>query len=413
MLNPAFQSDGGDDESAETGGETMGDDGPDETGDGTNDGTSSTTGPDDSTSSTDDTSGAQECGNGVIEGDESCDESTVHNGSCVDCDIICHEGFEDCNGSADDGCEVDLLITAQSCGYCGHDCIGGDCVDGFCQPYLLAEGQDSPYDIVVDDKNAHWVNRLGNSVMQTAIDGNGPVQKIADNQNGPSGITIHNGDLYWTNFYGNEVMVGAFGNPAAPFAQAQSNPFGITNDGERACWGNFGNGTIACKTLDGNIAGTVASSQPQPWSITSLPGDLYWTTAATERSIQTLPEGDNTPVVLAAGLGTELGGLYTDGTWIYFAVPNPGYVAKIPINGGEEPTMVADNEPKPKDVVFDDEFVYWTNETAGEVAFKSRAGGNVMILGWSPGLPWAITHDDSAVYWTDLTDDTVWAVAKP
>ncbi len=95
-------------------------------------------------------------------------------------------------------------------------------------------------------------------------------------------------------------------------------------------------------------------------------------------------------------------------------MPNPGYVAKVPLGGDDvEPTIVAANEPKPKDVVFDDEYVYWTTVDGGEVAFKSRSGGGVMILAWSPGSAWAIDQDQVAVYWTDLIDDTVWAVAKP
>ncbi len=301
MLNPGFDLDA-------DGGATDGEPGPtgeDPTDDG---GTTETDEPPDMLP--DDTSGGEECGNGIVEGDELCDDAQLPNGTCLNCaEVECAKGFENCNAVAEDGCEVDLFSTAHSCGYCGHDCLGGACEDGMCQPYLLAEAQGAPYDLIVDDKNAYWVNRSFNTVMQTAKDGGGPVEQVAGGQNGPTGITEHAGKLYWADFYDGEIVRGALGDQIGPFAQAQSNPFSITNDAERVCWTNFGNGSIACKTLDGNIAGTLTTGQPQPWGITSLPGELFWSTAAAEGSIQYLPEGDVEPTPLAVALGLELGGL--------------------------------------------------------------------------------------------------------
>jgi serine/threonine-protein kinase len=46
----------------------------------------------------------------------------------------CQDGFQDCNGSAADGCEVDPISDPANCGRCGHACRSGHaCRDGVCQ----------------------------------------------------------------------------------------------------------------------------------------------------------------------------------------------------------------------------------------------------------------------------------------
>lgn len=51
------------------------------------------------------------------------------------CELECAPGFADCNGSAADGCEVNLKTHAGNCGACGNACdvAGGQpCVEGKC-----------------------------------------------------------------------------------------------------------------------------------------------------------------------------------------------------------------------------------------------------------------------------------------
>ncbi|MDQ3031321.1 MAG: hypothetical protein M3Y87_02815 [Myxococcota bacterium] len=46
----------------------------------------------------------------------------------------CNAGFDDCNGSGDDGCEVELATTPTDCGACGMRCAppDRDCCAGMC-----------------------------------------------------------------------------------------------------------------------------------------------------------------------------------------------------------------------------------------------------------------------------------------
>jgi hypothetical protein len=61
-------------------------------------------------------------------------------GACVDgsCTVeACDDGFADCNGDADDGCESPLDTSVEHCGVCGVSCVGdafdGVCDEGVCQ----------------------------------------------------------------------------------------------------------------------------------------------------------------------------------------------------------------------------------------------------------------------------------------
>lgn len=56
------------------------------------------------------------CGNGVCE---------------------CASGFAECDGDPSNGCETSLDTDPASCGACGHDCHGGACAHGLCQPATL------------------------------------------------------------------------------------------------------------------------------------------------------------------------------------------------------------------------------------------------------------------------------------
>ena len=53
--------------------------------------------------------------------------------------IVCTEGTGDCDGLAQNGCETNIANTSQHCGYCRHDCEGGVCVAGTCQPVVLED----------------------------------------------------------------------------------------------------------------------------------------------------------------------------------------------------------------------------------------------------------------------------------
>ena len=69
------------------------------------------------------------CGN-------TCASRANASASCTNsaCAYVCAAGFADCNGNPADGCEVDTRNTEANCGACGHACGTGQiCANGACQ----------------------------------------------------------------------------------------------------------------------------------------------------------------------------------------------------------------------------------------------------------------------------------------
>ena len=60
--------------------------------------------------------------------------TTAGASSCVRgrCSALCPAGRGDCDGNADNGCEVDLLTSPTNCGICGNTCRTGTCSAGAC-----------------------------------------------------------------------------------------------------------------------------------------------------------------------------------------------------------------------------------------------------------------------------------------
>src|SRR5579859_928196 len=70
-------------------------------------------------------------------------------------------GIAACGGRVRDkpqestGCG-DVETDPHNCGRCGHDCFGGACISGGCQPVVLASGQNDSSAIALDAKNVYW-----------------------------------------------------------------------------------------------------------------------------------------------------------------------------------------------------------------------------------------------------------------
>src|SRR5262249_35669288 len=60
-------------------------------------------------------------------------------------------GADSPSASGDGGPCVDLASDPHNCGQCGHDCGGGSCANGACQPFEFGPLTDAPVIALVTD----------------------------------------------------------------------------------------------------------------------------------------------------------------------------------------------------------------------------------------------------------------------
>jgi len=146
----------------------------------------------------------------------------------------------DCNGRDEDGCEVDLKSDPHHCGWCRHDCLGGSCDQGFCEPTVLAEGVNMR-GIATDDQNVYWLdgpNCGPASVMTIRKDGVGGARQFFDAGGFGVSLTIADRELYWLLREGAVVKAPLDGGQAAQALTTPAGlaPYDLVTNGAYAVW---------------------------------------------------------------------------------------------------------------------------------------------------------------------------------
>jgi hypothetical protein len=82
-------------------------------------------------------------------------------GACVneECRISCDATYPTLCATSK-AC-VDLMSDSKSCGECGHDCLGGSCAAGQCQPVMIAQYIGHPMIISVGDQAVYLTTDSG------------------------------------------------------------------------------------------------------------------------------------------------------------------------------------------------------------------------------------------------------------
>ena len=297
-----------------------------------------------------------------------------------------------------------------NCGSCGHDCLGGACTAGRCQPFVIANEPGQPMAIALDTTHVYWTNATTGDLRRAPIAG-GAAETLYD---GPSGTDLGDGlvrsgsDLYFTI---GDVDGGVFKCPATgcgttgpvPVVAPLDSPeyVGLADGGvllfsEFGFNGRVGRCTLPCTSGPTFVAGpesfpkfVAASSDAVYWStLVPGPGNLQAslgggaaTTLVPTQAVQQIVVKGNEVVFAQRGSGvkaiardggpprriyepfTQTERFAIDGTVIYFNDSSTaGRILQCPLVGcGDAGTTVASDQKRPYAVVVDETSVYWTN----------------------------------------------------
>jgi hypothetical protein len=250
-------------------------------------------------------------------------------------------------------------------------------------PIALATAQDYPWAIVVDDRNAYWLNyanadALGTTVtpagavMQVPLDGGTPLP-LATGLNGPYGIAVDAANVYFTTADGYVMSVPIGGGAPTTLAANQDLPAGIAVDQSHVYWANnTGASILRADKQDGGSLQPIAKNEPGVLSVAVDSANVYFTTYATT-----------------------------------------GKVLSVPLAGGAVATLAA-AQSWPLGITVDDSSVYWTNSGTGAGAVSSvgiDGGAGKLLAGtanWTLFQPAGIAVDSASLYFVTLLGDTVW-----
>jgi hypothetical protein len=277
------------------------------------------------------------------------------------------ETCDDGNNPAD--CAPDLATSPQNCGMCGHDCLGGACVGGVCQPVIIGVGpaNNPPENLAIDLTHAYVSLGAGGGVAKVPLTG-GPVEILVAGV-GAEGIAVDATHVYWV-------------NP------------GIEPPG-----GN--DGAIMKVPLGGGAPTPLATDLKMPRMVALTPSHVYWTVFYGNTVMRAAKDGSD--VVTIASTGTGAFGIALDAQFVYWTEKSmTAPIKKAPIDGGAA-ILLTQGSPVPSGIAVDADRAYWTDIVGDKLESAPLAGGAATqhASGFAGGNGGLVALDATHVYWTN------------
>jgi hypothetical protein len=104
---------------------------------------------------------------------------------------------------------IDTNVDPLNCGKCGHDCLGGDCALGVCQPVFLAKDQGRYIKLTSDPEYIYWTGD-GATIGRVKADGSAEAEELIPQSAGELGYdnVVVGKTLYWGNDWNDNGVRG-------------------------------------------------------------------------------------------------------------------------------------------------------------------------------------------------------------
>jgi hypothetical protein len=262
-------------------------------------------------------------------------------------------GFSANGGSAGalPACDADLLRDSAHCGRCFHDCEGGVCAGGECQPVALVSNLPAAPTALALDEEAVWFTP--------------PVSRS----------TKRPGTLEW-------------------FVQPEGDVWGIAADAEFVFWVNVSSGLMrfdrSTETVEALGVAGYRVALDADYAYTARDG--VWRVKKTTGEPEQL---------------TSLSGeaIAVDGDYVYFTVPSGGGFFRLSKAGGEPEALTARSSASYIAAYEGRTYISEQQEPAG--VFEVTGPG-LRTLVASLEEPFGVAADSVGVFWADWADGSIW-----
>ncbi|HSQ63684.1 MAG TPA: hypothetical protein VLM85_10745 [Polyangiaceae bacterium] len=362
-------------------------------------------------------------------------------GGDVVADVSCTSPLTTCGGAC-----VNTDSDKANCGRCGHDCVGGACTTGVCQPLKVANGAgpitNAP-PMATDGTYVCWsINTSSGTVycaptnVTTAV----PIA-VASGQDKPAAIAVAAGKVFWGTGGGGIITLHS-GNPA----NTSDTPLTPTI-------APLGGDFYDLENLAANSAGTQLYVSYE----NSLSNGVDYALMIDDLDIGGQSRSNVVTVSGTNSLSMRTRGLVTDDKALFYSynygATNGGTVVRTPLGSGSG-TVISSAEDSPVGTFVDNGFAYWANSSAirrstitqapapadvvpnvgsviglaatsthvvwteyggQEVKIAPAAGGaaSTYVAGQLGDEPSSLVRDTVAIYWIDKSDGSLHKVAVP
>jgi hypothetical protein len=311
------------------------------------------------------------------------------------------------------GIEELPVATSMPCGHacdaCGHDCLGGACTGGLCQPVALAQNLWDPQDVALDGADLYFTTAGAGGLMRYSLTDQVTSTRWIDAASEPTRVAVGGGRVVWVTHTG---FVRSLPREQAPGDQPRDHggsqgPLGaVTVTDSNIYWVN-GN---AVMRADFAAAGPpdvlLGGLEPYEATATGVTFDedtVFWAGGANGGGVFSVPSAGGAKSNLAVGQAFP-GDLVRAGLDLFWlnggAVSNSGAIVTVPISGGDAKTLAAGDDA-PARLVVDATHVYWTVEGGGLIRRVRRDGTGVETIASGQARPHGLAVDENQVYWTN------------
>lgn len=360
--------------------------------------------------------------------------------------LVCTAPVMDCNDDPADGCETNTDTDPTDCGSCGHDCLGGTCIAGRCQPVMMIDGLSNFSGFAQDGEYLYFSKRGTSSSNYT----DGSINRVAKNGGSPSAIVMneenarsvihHDGALFWTRLAmvtGPAVRFTSTSGPATPVTLATgTTPIShVAADSGHVYWVELGGFAIDCVdglvrrvVRGGGASETLHTDVTCPVQIGVTDDTLYWSSSlygpanGLEGLWRSPKDGGAAEQLVTIG---HIMALVTDANsaWAVKTGTNSGGfengIIYHAVDGAPIAT-VAMNRPDPDDIAIHAGRVFWieyglsTDPSRGAIIEHDPATGETTTFWDDVEYGTRILVDDAAVYWvtTESSSSEIWKIAR-
>lgn len=302
---------------------------------------------------------------------------------------------------AADACGADTSTDPKNCGTCGHDCCGGACEKGQCQPLVLATQQANPAWLLADATHVYWepggytgqFPPASHDIMRVKTDGTGleafaQGRPIFNALNNFSGIQSDGTRIIWLEFNFQTLFRVAWADKSSAVGDA-----GVAVQTSPALDPNASSGLMKSFLVDSTHAYWFGSTP------TECPGSISCLYVASTNALGTYS------VVHSSFYPYAISSAGQDDAYIYpWTANNQLYrMGKVTPDGGLTADLLVQANSVAVNAV-DQTSLYWSDQTAGTIYKASKLPGSdagTTVFATLQNQPETLTVADGDVYWAN------------